>query len=84
MWPNGVGMSPSVQLHLFDPFFSTKVGKGGTGLGMSIVDSLVRKTLGGSVQVQSAVGSGTTFELHLPLVAPVEALIADPAPSGLV
>lgn len=81
---NGVGMSPSVQLHLFDPFFSTKVGKGGTGLGMSIVDSLVRKTLGGSVQVQSAVGSGTTFELLLPLVAPAEALIADPAPLGLV
>lgn len=81
---NGLGMSPSVQLHLFDPFFSTKVGKGGTGLGMSIVDSLVRKTLGGSVQVESTVGKGTTFELHLPLVAPGDALITGPAPLGLV
>ena len=56
--------------HVLDPFFSTKVGKGGTGLGMSIVDRLVRKTLGGTLRVQSTLGVGSTFELTLPLVAP--------------
>ncbi len=67
---NGVGMSPGVLQHVLDPFFSTKVGKGGTGLGMSIVDRLVRKTLGGTLRVQSTLGVGSTFELTLPLVAP--------------
>lgn len=67
---NGVGMSPGVLQHVLDPFFSTKVGKGGTGLGMSIVDSLVRKTLGGTLRVYSTAGVGSTFELNLPLVAP--------------
>ncbi len=77
---NGVGMAPDVLAHLFDPFFSTKVGRGGTGLGMAIVDRLVRKTLGGTVQVESSVGQGTTFELSLPLVAPTEPLDTGPAP----
>lgn len=67
---NGVGMSPGVLQHLLEPFFSTKVGKGGTGLGMSIVDSLVRKSLGGTLQMQSTLGVGSTFVLLLPLVAP--------------
>lgn len=77
---NGMGMAPDVLGHLFEPFFSTKVGKGGTGLGMAIVDRLVRKTLGGTVQVQSTVGQGTVFELPLPLTAPSEPVDTGPAP----
>jgi PAS domain S-box-containing protein len=77
---NGVGMAPDVLAHLFEPFFSTKVGHGGTGLGMAIVDRLVRKTLGGTVQVESAVGQGTAFELSLPLTAPTEPPDTEPAP----
>jgi PAS domain S-box-containing protein len=77
---NGVGMVPAVLAHLFDPFFSTKVGNGGTGLGMAIVDRLVRKTLGGAVQVESNVGQGTVFELTLPLSAPSEPVDTGPAP----
>lgn len=69
---NGTGMEQSVLLHLFEPFFSTKIGHGGTGLGMSIVDSIVRKVLGGAVHVRSVVGNGTTFDIHLPRVAPIE------------
>ncbi len=65
---NGVGMDQSVLLHLFEPFFSTKIGRGGTGLGMGIVDSIVRKILGGAIRVHSTVGQGTCFELVLPLV----------------
>lgn len=67
---NGVGMSQEVLLHLFEPFYSTKIGQGGSGLGMSIVESIVRKTLGGSLHVQSAPGSGTTIEVQLPKSAP--------------
>jgi PAS domain S-box-containing protein len=67
---NGNGIAADVLLHLFEPFFSTKIGRGGTGLGLSIVESIVRKTLGGSMQVRSVVGQGTTFEVSLPLIAP--------------
>jgi len=67
---NGKGMSADVLEHLLEPFFSTRIGEGGTGLGMSIVDSIVTKTLGGQMRVQSHPGSGSTFEIDLPLNAP--------------
>lgn len=67
---NGVGMSPEHLDRLFEPFFSTKKGRGGTGLGMGIVENLVRKTLGGTLNVESELGVGTCFRVYLPLVAP--------------
>jgi signal transduction histidine kinase len=67
---NGAGMSEDTQVRLFQPFFSTKTGQGGTGLGMMIVDDLVRKVLGGVLGVQSTAGLGTTVRVDLPLVAP--------------
>ena len=67
---NGKGMEQEVLLKIFEPFFSTRIGQGGTGLGMSIVDSIVRKTLGGAIQVRSVVGAGTIFEIILPTTAP--------------
>lgn len=67
---NGVGMSAEAQKHLFQPFFTTKAQRGGTGLGLSIVSNLVTKTLGGSINVRSTEGSGTTWLIDLPLVAP--------------
>lgn len=67
---NGVGMSPQTQSRLFQPFFSTKTGEGGTGLGMTIVADLIRKALGGTLEVYSTVGGGTTLRVDLPLVAP--------------
>lgn len=69
---NGVGMSQDLLAQLFQPFFSTKIGRGGTGLGMTIVENLVKKTLGGSVAVESHLGVGTRFLVRLPLVAPHE------------
>ena len=65
---DGVGMTEAMQEQMFLPFFSTKIGRGGTGLGMSIVDNLVKKTLGGNLHVQSAPGEGSVFRLELPLV----------------
>lgn len=67
---NGVGISPDSLSRMFEPFFSTKLGKGGTGLGMSIVENLVRETLGGAITVSSELGVGTCFEIHCPLTAP--------------
>lgn len=67
---NGAGMSHETLTRLFQPFFSTKIGKGGTGLGMTIVEGIVRKTLGGSLHVESKPGCGTQFHITLPLSAP--------------
>jgi len=67
---NGVGMSAELLEKLFVPFFSTKIGKGGTGLGMAIVQNLVAKTLGGRITVASAPGQGTRFDVVLPTTLP--------------
>lgn len=69
---NGVGISPDSLSRMFEPFFSTKLGKGGTGLGMGIVENLVRETLGGAITVSSELGVGTCFEIHCPLTAPAQ------------
>ena len=67
---NGVGMSAQLLEKLFVPYFSTKIGKGGTGLGMAIVQNLVAKTLGGRITVASAPGQGTRFDVVLPRILP--------------
>lgn len=61
----GSGMSEHVKARLFEPYFTTK-GASGTGIGLATVNSIV-KQLGGRVHVESAVGSGTTFTIILPL-----------------
>lgn len=67
---NGVGIASDHLAQLMKPFFSTKVGRGGNGLGMSIVANLVEKVLDGTISVKSTVGVGTTFNIVLPLAAP--------------
>lgn len=67
---NGVGMPAELLDKLFEPFFSTKIGKGGTGLGMAIVQNLVTKALGGRIKVVSTAGKGTRFEIVLPKAMP--------------
>jgi PAS domain S-box-containing protein len=73
---DGVGIPEQNLKQLFQPFFTTKTGKGGTGLGMSIVENLVNKTLKGCISVSSEVGVGSCFEVRLPLNA-VDALALD-------
>ena len=62
----GKGIPEANLDRIFDPFFTTKpVGKG-TGLGLSICYGIIEK-MGGKIDVQSKVGSGTTFLIYLPL-----------------
>lgn len=67
---DGVGMPPEIARQAFDPFFTTRLGQGGSGLGLFIAHNTVTNVLGGSVGLDTAVGAGTTFELSVPLVAP--------------
>lgn len=67
---NGRGIDTETLAHIFEPFFSTKIGAGGTGLGMAIVENLVTRTLSGEMSIRSTVGVGTTIEVTLPLKAP--------------
>lgn len=65
---NGIGMPESRLARLFEPFFSTKIGVGGTGLGMTIVKNLVVEKLEGRITVESTEGQGTCFVIRLPRV----------------
>ncbi|MDP2306640.1 MAG: hybrid sensor histidine kinase/response regulator [Pseudomonadota bacterium] len=63
---NGPGIPEDKRRLIFDPFYTTKPPGKGTGLGLNIVYRIVTKYRG-SIQVQSAVGEGTTFELRFPV-----------------
>jgi two-component system, NtrC family, sensor kinase len=67
---DGVGMDEKVRARIFEPFFTTKAGSGGSGLGMSIVYSIVSSVLGGRISLQSKPGEGTACVIDLPLKAP--------------
>lgn len=58
---DGRGMDESVRAHMFEPFFTTRRGQGGSGLGMHIVYSLVTQVLHGTIECDSAPGAGTRF-----------------------
>lgn len=67
---DGVGMPQNIVAHVFDPFFTTRMGQGGSGLGMSISHRIATSVLGGDLRVESRPGFGTTFILTVPKVAP--------------
>jgi len=63
---SGKGIPTDLQKRIFEPFFTTKpVGKG-TGLGLTIAFDIVQKKHGGRIEVDSALGQGTTFRIILP------------------
>jgi signal transduction histidine kinase len=67
---NGKGMDEATLAHVFDPFFTTRLGVGGSGLGLSISRNLAVGVLGGSLQVSSTPGQGSSFVLIFPRQAP--------------
>ena len=67
---DGCGMPPEVLRRIFEPFFTSRRGRGGTGLGLHICESVVSRVLGGTITVLSRVGEGSVFTLRLPRVAP--------------
>jgi len=62
----GVGIDDSTRRQIFDPYFTTKKGLGGTGLGLSMVQSIIIKHAG-FLNVESAPGKGSTFHVYLPV-----------------
>ena len=67
----GAGISPEDQQSIFEPFYTTKGRGKGTGLGLAICREL-SKALGGSIEVESTMGKGSTFTVHLPMHGPGE------------
>ena len=76
----GIGMSESVRQRIFEPFFSTK-GEAGSGLGLSMTYSIVRRH-GGEIRVDTAPGAGTTFTLIFPVQTESRPPATPPEPMG--
>ncbi|MEI6558726.1 MAG: HAMP domain-containing sensor histidine kinase [Rhodospirillaceae bacterium] len=66
----GRGIAAEHRARIFDPFYTTRRGKGCTGLGLHIVYNLVRARLGGDIQLDDAPGGGARFIVSMPRIAP--------------
>jgi two-component system, sensor histidine kinase and response regulator len=62
---NGPGIPPQILPKIFEPYFTTKGPRQGTGLGLNIVQRLIKEA-GGALHVQTRVGEGTSFTTYLP------------------
>ncbi|MCX9156308.1 ATP-binding protein [Niveibacterium sp. 24ML] len=70
---NGPGIAPELIDKVFEPFFTTRLAEGNSGLGLHLAHNVVRGVLGGTIQIQSEPGSGTRVTLRLPAHAPGKA-----------
>ena len=60
-------MTPETKANLYEAFFTTKRARGGTGLGMNIVQTLVNDKLHGEIELASEINVGTSYTLKIPL-----------------
>jgi two-component system, cell cycle sensor histidine kinase and response regulator CckA len=74
----GCGISPQMRAQVFDPFFTTK--SAGHGLGLAIVDGIVR-SLAGEIHLASEPGKGTTFQIWLPCAEATAGATTDNTPA---
>ncbi len=82
---DGTGMPEAVRSRVFEPFFTTRRGAGGSGLGLHIVYNLVTQALGGRIECHAGPGEGVCFLIELPLGSVSLATTdgaADQPPSG--
>jgi len=68
---DGVGIEPGNASRVFDPFFTTHLGQGGSGIGLNICYRIVTTLLGGSISLASTSDAGTTFTISIPCEAPL-------------
>ena len=68
---SGPGIPQPDLKHVFDPFFYSRAGHDGTGVGLSVTYALVQE-IGGTISVHSQLGKGTCFKVKIPLVMPGE------------
>lgn len=66
---NGRGIAAELHARVFEPFFTTRRGLGGSGLGLHIVNQIVTRQLGGAITLESAPGAGTRLRIRAPLAA---------------
>ncbi len=79
---SGSGIPEHIRARVFEPFFTTKGPSGGTGLGLATAYGTVRQG-GGTITLESRVGSGSTFTVFLPFVAPADdSRLQTPAPDA--
>ena len=69
---NGVGVDASFHQKIFEPFYTSKRGMGGSGLGLNLVFNLVHKKLKGGLQFDSQLGKGVHFTFTLPRTLPID------------
>lgn len=67
---DGKGMTQAQRARAFDPFFTTRMGHGGSGLGLHLVYNLVTGILGGTVELETSEAGGVAVRVRLPLTAP--------------
>jgi signal transduction histidine kinase len=63
---DGRGIAPEVLGHIFEPFYTTRRGAGGSGLGLYICYNIVATQLGGSIQCRSVLQQGCRFDIRFP------------------
>ncbi|MEB3293484.1 MAG: ATP-binding protein [Synechococcales bacterium] len=69
---NGIGIAESTMPSIFDPFFTTKPVGQGTGMGLAISYQIITELHGGQLRGQSTIGTGSCFEIILPIAHPIK------------